>query len=256
MPTDLFSIKGKNILITGSSRGIGFTMASAMGKLGANIILNGTKEEHLNRAAEKLSSDNINTIISRFDVTDEDLADKAVNRILDEWGSIDVLINNAGVQIRHPMEDFPSADWDKIINVNLKAAFLVSKVVGTKSMIPNKKGKIINICSMQSELGRPTITPYAAAKGGMKMLTKGMATEWGKHNIQTNGLGPGYFVTDMTKPLVEDEKFNSWLCSRVPANRWGDTEELVGAAVFLSSRASDYVNGHILYVDGGMLACV
>ena len=256
MKTDIFDIEGKNILITGSSRGIGLMLAHSMGKLGAGIILNGTNEKILKKAADKLKSDNINTLISRFDITDEQAVEDSVNKIIDERGRIDVLINNAGIQIRHPLEDFPASEWDRIINVNLKAAFLVSRIVGAKSMIPNKKGKIINICSIQSELGRPSITPYAASKGGIKMLTKGMATEWGKYNIQTNGLGPGYFVTDMTRTLVKDEKFNSWLCSRVPANRWGDTEELVGAAVFLSSRASDYVNGQILYVDGGMLACV
>jgi gluconate 5-dehydrogenase len=256
MQTKLFSIEGKNILITGSSRGIGFTLARTMGKCGANIIINGLNEVSLNSAAEKLGAENINYLISRFDVTDEHSAGEAVNIIIEKWGRIDVLINNAGVQVRHPMEDFPVADWDRIIEVNLKAAFIMSKIVGKKSMIPNKKGKIINVCSVQSELGRPSITPYAASKGGIKMLTRGMATEWGKYNIQTNGLGPGYFSTDMTRPLVEDKKFNSWLCSRVPANRWGDTDELAGAAIFLSSRASDYVNGHILYVDGGLLASV
>ncbi len=256
MLTDLFDIKGKKILITGSSRGIGFTLAHSMGKLGAEIILNGTNSTTLNDAAEKLKSDNIKTFIARFDVTNEKEADAAVDDIIGNFGRIDVLINNAGIQIRYPAEEFPSSDWDRIVNVNLKSAFLLSKIVGAKSMLPNKKGKIINICSVQSELGRPSITPYAASKGGIKMLTKGLATEWGKHNIQVNGLGPGYFKTDLTKALVEDEKFNSWLCNRVPANRWGNTSELVGAAVFLSSKASDYVNGHILYVDGGMLACV
>lgn len=256
MKTDYFNIKGKNILITGSSRGIGFTLAHAMGKQGAGIIVNGLNEESLETAGKKLLREGIKTMKSRFDVTDEKEVELAVNKIIDQWGRIDVLINNAGIQIRHPLEDFPAGDWDRIMNVNLKAAFLVSRTVASRSMIPNKSGKIINVCSIQSELGRPTITPYAASKGGIKMLTRGMATEWGKYNIQTNGLGPGYFATDMTRPLVEDEKFNSWLCSRVPANRWGRTDELVGAAIFLSSGASDYVNGQILYVDGGMLACV
>jgi gluconate 5-dehydrogenase len=256
MISNLFSIEGKNILITGSSRGIGFKLAHSMGKLGANIILNGTNEIALAVASDKMRSDNINALSFLFDVSDEQETEAAINNIIDDWGRIDVLINNAGIQIRSPIEDFSTSEWDKIMNINLRAAFIVSKIVGIKSMIPNKSGKIINICSLQSELGRPSITPYAVSKGGIKMLTKGMATEWGKYNIQTNGLGPGYFVTDMTEALVKDEKFNSWVCSRVPANRWGETSELVGAAVFLSSKASDYVNGHILYVDGGMLACV
>jgi gluconate 5-dehydrogenase len=165
------------------------------------------------------------------------------------------LVNNAGIQIRAPLEEFDEADWDRLIDVNLKAAFLVSKYV-VPGMIERGGGKIINVCSVQSELARPTIAPYAAAKGGLKMLTRAMATEWGRHNIQVNGIGPGYFVTEMTRKLVDDPEFSAWLCGRTPAGRWGNPSELQGAAVFLASEASSYVNGHILYVDGGMQACV
>jgi gluconate 5-dehydrogenase len=190
-----------------------------------------------------------------FDITSAAAVAANVAAIEKEVGPIDILFNNAGIQIRHPLEEFPEEHWDRIIDVNLKSMFLMGKQVA-QGMIQRRRGKIINMCSMQSELGRPTITPYAASKGGVKMLVRGMATEWGKYNIQVNGIGPGYFITEMTQKLVDDEKFNAWLCSRTPANRWGDPSELIGAAIFLASKASDYVSGHILYVDGGMLACV
>ncbi|NOX64216.1 MAG: SDR family oxidoreductase, partial [Chlorobi bacterium] len=168
---------------------------------------------------------------------------------------IDILVNNAGIQIRGNLENFDLLDWQRLIDVNLTGAFLVSKAV-VKDMIEKKSGKIINICSIQSELARPSIAPYTASKGGLKNLTKGMATDWGKYNIQVNGIAPGYFKTEMTKALYNDEKFDSWLCSRTPANRWGEPEELIGSLIFLASNASSYVNGHLVYVDGGMLACV
>jgi gluconate 5-dehydrogenase len=172
-----------------------------------------------------------------------------------EVGPIDILFNNAGIQIRHPCEEFPEEDWDRIIAVNLKGIFLMSKQVA-QGMIQRRRGKIINMGSVQCELARPTIVPYAASKGGVKMLIRGMATEWGKYNIQVNGIGPGYFISEMTQKLVDDPNFNAWLCSRTPANRWGDPSELIGAAIFLASKASDYVSGLIIYVDGGLLARV
>lgn len=255
MISNLFNIEGKKILITGSSRGLGFIIAKALGEAGAVILLNGTREESLAIKANELREQGIKCFASAFDVSDNQDVESSLPALIKDAGGIDVLINNAGIQIRHPLEDFPEEDWQRIIDVNLKGAFLVSKNL-VKTMMNQGHGKIINICSVQSELGRPTITPYAASKGGIKMMTKGMATEWGKHNIQVNGIGPGYFITEMTQTLVDDEKFNSWLCSRTPANRWGLPSELVGAAIFLSSEASNYVNGHILYVDGGMLSCV
>ncbi len=255
MSLELFDLTGKVALVTGSSRGLGKTLAEGLGRAGAVVILNGIDTVRLDSAVHSLRASGITTHGAAFDVTQPDSIHTSVQWIESEVGPVDILVNNAGIQIRSPLENFEDANWQRLLDVNLTGAYRVSKAV-VQGMIARQSGKIINICSVQSELGRPTISPYAASKGGLKMLTKGMATEWGKHNIQVNGLGPGYFATEMTQPLVNDEKFDSWLRSRTPANRWGNPEELVGAAVFLASKASSYVNGHILYVDGGMLACV
>ena len=255
MSTQLFSLEGKIALITGSGQGLGFTIAKGMAEAGATIVLNDVVEGRLKAAVKTVKDQGLQAAGYAFDITSAAAVAANVAAIEKEVGPIDILFNNAGIQIRHPLEEFPEEDWDRIIDVNLKSMFLMGKQVA-QGMIQRRRGKIINMCSMQSELGRPTITPYAASKGAAKMLVRGMATEWGKYNIQVNGIGPGYFITEMTKKLVDDEKFNAWLCGRTPANRWGDPSELIGAAVFLASKASDYVNGHILYVDGGMLACV
>jgi len=255
MIQDLFGLEGRTTLITGSARGLGFTIAQGMARAGATIIINDVVEDRIKEAEKAFKDQGLKAVGALFDITDAASVATHITRLEREVGPIDILFNNAGIQIRHPLEDFPEEEWERIIRVNLTGVFLVSKYVA-KGMIERRRGKIIHMCSMQSELGRPTIAPYAASKGGVKMLVRGMATEWGKHNIQVNGIGPGYFITEMTRALVEDEKFNSWLCGRTPANRWGDPSELVGAAIFLASKASDYVNGHILYVDGGMLACV
>jgi len=255
MSLKLFDLNGKIALITGSSRGLGFTIAEGLGKAGATIVANGVNEQRLNEAVKTLSKKGIKAHGYAFDVTRPEQIKQKVQEIEEEVGAIDILVNNAGIQIRAAIEDFDEDDWRRIVDVNLTGTFLVSKCV-VKSMIKRKSGKIINICSIQSELARPTTAAYAASKGGVKMLTKAMATEWGKYNIQVNGLGPGYIITDITKPLVQDKDFNSWVCSRTPANRWGSPGDLVGGAIFLASKASDYVNGHILYIDGGMLSCV
>ena len=255
MIQDLFGLEGKTALITGSARGLGFTIAQGMAQAGATIIINDVVEDRIKKAEKAFKDHGLKAVGALFDITDAAAVATHITRLEREVGPIDILFNNAGIQIRHPIEEFPEEEWERIIRVNLTGVFLVSKYAA-KGMIQRRRGKIIHMCSMQSELGRPTITPYAASKGGVKMLVRGMATEWGKHNIQVNGIGPGYFITEMTRALVEDEKFNSWLCGRTPANRWGDPSELVGAAIFLASKASDYVNGHVLYVDGGMLACV
>lgn len=252
---DLFNLDGKKILITGSGRGIGFTLAKGLGKAGGTIIINDIEEKRLNDALIHLKEEGVAAHGAIFDVRDEAAIRNEVARIEDELGVINVLINNAGIQIRGTLENFTVDDWHTILDINLSGAFLTAKSV-VQSMIKKKSGKIINICSIQSELARPTIAPYTASKGGLKLLTRGMATDWGKYNIQVNGIAPGYFKTEMTKTLYEDKKFDAWLCSRVPANRWGNPDELVGAAIFLASKASDYVNGHLLYVDGGLLACV
>jgi gluconate 5-dehydrogenase len=252
---DLFNVKGKVALVTGSSRGIGFKLAEGLAERGARVILNGRNKETLEESARELSSKGYDVSCSIFDVTDKVSIQNEILRVEKEFGHIDILVNNAGINLRKPILELELSEWNNVLGADLTSAFLVSQAVA-KGMIARKCGKIINICSMQSELGRPTISAYAASKGGLKMLTKSMTVEWAKYNIQINGIGPGYFLTDMTKALSADAKFDEWLKNRTPAGRWGIPEELVGALVFLSSQASDYVNGHILYVDGGLLASV
>jgi gluconate 5-dehydrogenase len=189
------------------------------------------------------------------DLADERAVESVIDRAERGHGPVDVLVNNAGIQRRAPLEDFPPDTWRELMRTNLDSVFFVSQAVA-KHMIPRKRGKIINIGSVQSELGRPSIAPYAASKGGVKMLTKGMCADWAPHGLQVNGIGPGYFETELTQPLVENAEFTAWLCKRTPAGRWGKVEELMGAAVFLASAASDFVNGHMLYVDGGMTSVV
>ena len=230
-------------------------MAKGLAEAGCKIVLNDVIEERLQNAIDSFKKENYDVFGEVFDVTNEDDVNKKVGKIEKEIGPISILINNAGIQIRSPLEEFKLADWQRIIDINLTGVFLVAKSV-VQGMIKRKKGKIINICSIQSELARPTIAPYTASKGGVRNLTRGMATDWGKYNIQVNGIAPGYFKTEMTKALYTDEKFDAWLCGRTPANRWGDPEELVGTLIFLASKASDYVNGHLVYVDGGMNVCV
>lgn len=251
----LFNLKGKTALITGSGSGIGLALAEGLAGAGANIILNGRNKEKLDVAGQDLEKQGANVYKLIFDVTDSKSTKKAIQKFENEQGSIDILINNAGINIRGPFADFDEADWKKVLDINVNGAMIVSQAVAP-FMLQRKAGKIINICSMQSELGRPSIVPYTVSKGGIKMLTKALATEWGGQNIQVNGIGPGYFATELTKPLKDDPEFDKWLCNRTPAGRWGDVKELIGAAVFLSSEASNYVNGHILNVDGGLLASV
>ncbi|EES0863925.1 gluconate 5-dehydrogenase [Escherichia coli] len=252
---NIFDLSGKRVLITGSGRGIGFLLAKGLGDYGAEIIINDLNQEVVVQAVEQLKSHSIVATGIAFDVSDKKQVVDSLYQIESEIGAIDILINNAGIQRRHSLIEFPEKDWDDIIDINQKSVFLLSQEIA-KYMIQRGKGKIINICSMQSELGRETITPYAASKGAVKMLTKGLCVELAKHNIQVNGIGPGYFDTEMTKALVNDEAFSSWLFTRTPAARWGKPEELVGAAIYLSSSASDFVNGHIIYVDGGILASI
>lgn len=252
---ELFGVKGKTVLITGSTGGLGGTFAEGLAERGATVILNGRSQEKLTVAVDALKEKGYKAFGYVFDVTCSKEIEKAVSQIKQEVGVIDVLVNNAGVNLRAPLHEYSDDDWDTVIGINLTGTYKVSKAV-VQEMIQQKSGKIINIGSMQSELGRPTIAPYAASKGGVKMLTKGMAVDWAKYNIQVNGIGPGYFKTDMTKALYENPEFDAWLCGRTPSNRWGDTKELLGALLFLSSDASNYVNGHMVYVDGGLLASV
>jgi gluconate 5-dehydrogenase len=253
MSLDLFKLTGRRALITGSSGGIGLALAEGLAKAGASVVLNGRDAGRVAAAAGPLKAQGFNVAEMAFDVTDSKAVEAAVARIEAEIGPIDILVNNAGIQRRMSLEEFPDETWSELMRTNLDSVFYVAKAVA-KRMIPRKNGSMINICSVQSELGRPTIAPYTASKGAVKMLTKGMAIDWGKHGIRVNGLGPGYFATELNKALVADEKFSGWLCDRTPLGRWGQVDELVGAAVFLASDASSFVSGHVLYVDGGVTA--
>jgi gluconate 5-dehydrogenase len=248
----LFNLAGKRAFITGSSQGIGLSLARALASAGATIVLNGRDKEKLLTAQQLLLAEGYQVEYEAFDVTNADEVHKGISNI-EANGPIDILVNNAGIQIRGAFTEFKASDWDRLVATNLTSAFLVGQAVALK-MLPRKSGKIINVCSVQSELGRPTIAPYTATKGGLKMLTKGMAIDLGPHGIQVNGLGPGYFDTELTSALVKDPVFTGWIEKRVPAGRWGNTEELSGAVIFLAAPASNFVNGHILYVDGGMTA--
>ncbi len=250
---NLFDLTGRTALITGSSKGIGFALARALGAAGARVVLNARDAQALATACEVLRGEGIQADAAAFDVTDADAVEAGVARVEGEVGAIDILVNNAGMQHRGPFAEFPIDAWHKITTTNIDSVFLVGRAVAQR-MIPRGRGKIINICSVQSELGRPGIAPYAATKGAVKMLTKGMAIDLGKYGIQVNGLGPGYFKTELTQTLVADAAFTGWLNGRTPAGRWGEVQELGGAAIFLASEASSFVNGHILYVDGGITA--
>jgi len=254
---ELFDIKGKVALISGSTDGLGKAIAFGLGKANATVILNGrSSQEKLDRNVEEFRKEGINTYGYLCDVTEESQIIEMVKKIELEVGAIDILVNNAGVNFRAELMDMPVENFKRNIDINLQGPFIMSKTV-VGSMIARKSGKIINICSMMSELGRNSVAAYASSKGGLKMLTKSMATEWAKHNIQVNGIGPGYFATKLTEPLREEgNPFNEFIIDRTPAGRWGFPEELAGAAVFLASKASDFVNGHILYVDGGILATI
>ena len=251
----LFNIEGKRILITGSTSGIGNVLAEGLAQAGAYVILNGRTEKNVDQAVKLFLARGYKTSGAAFDITKAEEVELRIAELESDLGTIDVLVNNAGIQHRAPLEEFKLEDWNKVINTNLTGAFIVSQAV-IKLMITRRSGKIINICSLQSELARPSIAPYSTAKGGLKMLTRGMATEWAKYNIQVNAIGPGYFKTEMTKALWENQEFDTWLCKRTPANRWGNPEELIGTLIYLSSAASSFLNGQIIYVDGGITACI
>ncbi|HOO19264.1 MAG TPA: gluconate 5-dehydrogenase [Paludibacteraceae bacterium] len=249
-----FDLTGKIALITGASYGIGYAIAKAFYAAGATIVFNDINEEKVNNGLTSYQKDGIKAHGYVFDVTNEKAVNEAIEKITKEVGVIDILVNNAGIIKRIPALEMSAADFKQVVDVDLNGPFIVSKAVAP-GMIDKGGGKIINICSMMSELGRETVSAYAAAKGGLKMLTKNLACEWGQYNIQVNGIGPGYITTPQTAPLrVDGHPFNNFIISRTPAARWGTPEDLQGPAVFLASSASDFVNGHILYVDGGILA--
>ena len=255
MSLSLFSLAGKIALVTGSGQGIGLALAEGLSDAGAHVVLNGRDRAKLERAQQALAAAGRKASIAPFDVTDHAAVEAGVAMIEAEIGPIDILINNAGMQKRAPVTEFPVEGWHEVINTNLHSVFYVTQAV-TKRMVPRKRGKIISIGSVMSELGRATIIPYTASKGAVKMMTRGLAAELGKHNIQANAIGPGYFATEINAALIADEAFSNWVCTRTPAGRWGETKELAGAAIFLSSAASDYVNGHLLMVDGGLTTVV
>jgi gluconate 5-dehydrogenase len=248
----LFDLTGRLALITGSSRGIGRAIAEGYAAAGARVIVNGRDKDAVAAAVKALGG---NAVAAPFDVTDKAAVEAAVDRIEKDIGAIDIVVNNAGMTKRMPFTEFPEADWRQIMATNLDSVFFVTQSVARR-MIPRSRGKIVNICSVMSELGRPTIAPYTASKGAVKMLTKAMCAEFAKHGITANGISPGYFGTELNQALMADEKFSAWVCARTPAGRWGKVEELQGAAIFLASDASSFVNGHILFVDGGMTAVV
>lgn len=253
--TSLFDLSGKTALITGSSQGIGFALAGGLASAGASIVLNGRNAEKLESAAESLKASGATVHISAFDVTDHDAVAKAVVAIEKETGPINILVNNAGMQHRTPLEDFDPVMFEKLLQTNIASVFHVGQAVA-KSMIKQGSGKIINIASVQTALARPGIAPYTATKGAVGNLTKGMATDWAPHGLQVNAIAPGYFDTPLNAALVADPEFSAWLEKRTPAQRWGQLPELIGACIFLSSESSSFVNGHTLYVDGGISACL
>ena len=261
MSNELFSLKGKVALVTGAVYGIGFAIAEALASAGATIVFNDRNQSGVEKGLANYAEKGIKAYGYVCDVTDEPGVQEMVKKIESEVGVIDILVNNAGIIKRIPMHEMSAEDFRQVIDVDLNAPFIMAKAV-IPSMIQNGGGKIINICSMMSELGRETVSAYAAAKGGLKMLTKNIASEYGQYNIQCNGIGPGYIATSQTAPLREVQPagskhpFDSFILAKTPANRWGDPSDLAGPVVFLSSHASDFVNGHILYVDGGILAYI
>lgn len=253
---NLFDLTGRTALVTGSSRGIGYALAQGLLEAGARVVVHGRNAAVAESAAARLREvTGGQTLVETFDVTDPAAVDAGVTRIEEAWGAPDIVVNNAGIQRRAPFLEFTVEDWHDLVATNLTSAFLVGQRVA-RGMVSRGSGKIINVGSVQSRLARPNITPYSATKGGIVMLTQGMCADLGPLGIQANALAPGYFATELTQALVADETFSAWVAQRTPAGRWGRVDELVGALVFLASSASDFVNGQVVYVDGGMTAVV
>lgn len=257
MTNKLFDLSGKIALVTGATHGLGMSMAMGLGEAGATVVVNGrSSDEKIAVAVEQYQKAGITAHGYRFDVTDEEAVASAVAEIERDIGPIDILVNNAGIIKRIPLLDMPVSEFEEVIRTDLTGVFVMTKPV-VASMIKHGGGKVINICSMMSELGRNSVGAYAAAKGGLKMLTRSMATEWAKSNVQVNGIGPGYFATSQTEPIrVDGNPFNEFIIQRTPAGKWGDPDDLKGAAVFLASEASNFVTGQVVYVDGGILATI
>lgn len=254
MSFPLFDLTGRRALVTGSSQGIGLALAEGLSDHGASVVLNGRDPARVTTAAESLAGRGRRASASVFDVTDPVAVAEAV-RVLEADGPIDILVNNAGIQYRAPLEDFPVERWRALLETNVSSLFYVGQAVA-RGMISRGRGKIINIASVQSELARTGIAPYTATKGAVRNLTRGMATDWARHGLQVNAIAPGYFRTPLNQALVDNPDFSGWLANRTPAGRWGEVPELIGAAVFLAGDASSFVNGHTLYVDGGITVSV
>lgn len=253
MSTKLFDLTGKTALVTGSSRGLGRAMAEGLGRAGAKLILNGTSQAGVDAAVAEVRAAGLQADGVAFNVTDEVAIVAAFEKFDRDGVSVDILINNAGIQFRKPMVELDTADFRRVMETNLTSAFIIGREAA-KRMIPRGHGKIINIGSLTSDLARATIAPYTVSKGGIKMLTKMMTVEWAQYGIQANAIGPGYMLTEMNTALIENKDFNAWVVGRTPAKRWGKPEELIGTALFLASPASDYVNGQLIFVDGGMIS--
>jgi gluconate 5-dehydrogenase len=253
MSLKLFDLSGRIVLVTGSSKGLGLAMAEGLAAAGAEVILNARNAGELEQARERLAAAGNRVRALPFDVTDESAVEDAVARIERDIGPIDALFNNAGIQRRGPLIDFPLATWREIMAGDLDQVFIVGRAVARR-MVPRRKGRIVNTCSLTSQVARTSIAPYTAAKGAVKLLTQAMCVEWAPHGLNVNGIGPGYFRTELNRALFENAEFDGWLRKRTPAGRWGDVEELQGAAIFLASDASTFVNGQVIYVDGGLLA--
>jgi len=246
-----FDLHGKVALVTGAYRGLGFAIAQGLAEAGATVVLNGRKAELLASAAKTLTDAGRRASTCVFDVTDGDAVRAGIAAVEREHGALDILVNNAGIQRRNPLVDFKRQDWDDVIATNLTAPYLVAQAA-LPGMIARKSGKIVNIASLMSELARPTVVPYTAAKGGVRQLTRGMAVELAPHNIQVNAISPGYFATEMNRALIDNAEFNAWVCKRTPAGRWGEPPEIAGLAVFLCSAAANYITGQLITIDGGM----
>jgi gluconate 5-dehydrogenase len=252
----LFDLSGKTALVTGSSEGLGLSMARGLAAAGAAIVLNGRDEKKLANAAKSLADDGHKVQARAFDVADERAVLSAFEHFDSQGVEIDILVNNAGIQLRKPMVDLKTEEWRRVVDIHLTGSFQVGREAAKRMIARGRGGKIINIASLASEVARATISPYVAAKGGVRMLTRSMAAEWAQFDIQANAIGPGYIATEMNRALLDDPKFDAWVKGRTPSGRWGKPDDLIGVTVFLASRASDYVNGQIIYVDGGLLAVI
>lgn len=252
----LFDLTGKTALITGSSGGLGYAMAKGLAEAGARVIVHGRNTEKLEQARQTLAEAQHDVLVASFDVTDEAAIEQALADLDAQGVDIDILVNNAGIQLRKPLVDTPHEEWQKVLDTNLSSTFLMGRHVARRMIARGQGGKVVNIGSLMSSVARPTVGAYTAAKGGVRLITQSMAAEWAEHGIQANAIGPGYMITEMTQPLVDKPEFNDWIINRTPARRWGTPDDLVGTVVYLAAPASNFVNGQIIYVDGGLLSVI